>query len=275
MERGKGSHQAGVAYVLPRHPNEIDRLDVQHYAIKAAMGGSNFLAPIGQLDSSSRILDAGSGTGQWAYEVCAEFTEAAVVGLDLDPSKPEHPPNYRFVRGNVLQGMPFADESFDFVHQRLLVSGVPVRRWPEVVEDLVRVTRPGGWVELLEASPGMEPEGPATKRLYDLLRQLGRSVGLDTLGHVFGSLDRYLAEAGTVAVQRRTLEVPVGEWAGQVGALMTCDYRALFTRLAGTFASRYGVSDSECGELLAAMLAEFEELQPIIRMKVVMGRRPA
>jgi hypothetical protein len=121
----------------------------------------------------------------------------------------------------------------------------------------------------------MEPEGPATRRLYDLLRQLGRSAGLDTLGHVFGSLDRYLAEAGAEVVQRRTLEVPIGDWAGQLGGLMTCDYRSLFTRLAGTFESRYGVSTAECGDLVKAMLAEFEELQPIIRMKIAMGRRPA
>lgn len=274
MERGRGAKPAAMAYVLPRAPAEIDRLDVQHYAIRAAMG-ANHLVDFDGAGPPASILDVGTGTGQWAYDVCGEFTEAIVVGFDVDPSKPDRPANYRFVQGNVLQGLPFADASFDFVHQRLLVSGVPVRRWPSEVEELVRVTRPGGWLELLEASPGMEPEGPATRRLYDLLRQLGRSVGLDTLGHVFGSLDRYLAEAGAEAVQRRTLELPVGQWAGQLGALMTCDYRALFTRLAGAFESRYGLDQAECGELVKAMLVEFEELQPVIRLKIAIGRRPA
>ncbi|WP_262982321.1 hypothetical protein [Thermogemmatispora tikiterensis] len=31
-------------------------------------------------------------------------------------------------------------------------SGTRGRTWPGVVRELVRVTRPGGWIELVEAS---------------------------------------------------------------------------------------------------------------------------
>src|SRR2546430_262163 len=151
----RGGEPAGSAYVLPRHASEIDRLDVQHYAIKQAMDGRNHLAPIGQ---PTTIIDIGCGTGQWAYEVCAAFPETMVVGMDLAPSKGvagsnnhsparRPPPNYRFVRGNLLKGLSFADGSFDFVHQPLLVSGVPVKSWPAVTQEVVRLGRPGGWVE--------------------------------------------------------------------------------------------------------------------------------
>ncbi len=34
-----------VAYVLPRHPAEVDRLDVQHYALREALG-TNHLASV-------------------------------------------------------------------------------------------------------------------------------------------------------------------------------------------------------------------------------------
>src|SRR5207249_4569250 len=108
------------------------------------------------------------------------------------------PTNYRFIRGNLLTGLSFVDGCFDFVHQRLLISGVPVKDWSAVMQEVARVVRPGGWVELLEAFPGVHPEGPATKRLYDLIRQLGRTAGLDTVGHVYASLERYLAAAGFV-----------------------------------------------------------------------------
>lgn len=46
-----------------------------------------------------------------------------VVGLDLVPSKPHQPANYHFVYGNVRQGLPFADNRVDFVHQRFLCIG--------------------------------------------------------------------------------------------------------------------------------------------------------
>src|SRR2546423_928114 len=154
--------------MLPRHESEIDRLDVQHYALRGALGG-NYLAPVGR---PAAILDVGSGTGQWAYDLCAEFPEAAVFGLDLVPGKTRaRPANYRFVRANALQGLPFAGGSFDFVHQRLLVTAVPVPMWPVEVAGLLRVTRRGGGVELVEGGDQIDPKGPATGRLFELAAQ--------------------------------------------------------------------------------------------------------
>jgi ubiquinone/menaquinone biosynthesis C-methylase UbiE len=332
--------------MLPRHPAEIDRLDLQHYALRAALQG-NYVAPV---DTPDRILDVGSGTGQWAYEMCDEFPEAIVVGCDLEPSKgevrgqrppvlmairqvaieynidrttlhgylrtgrlrahrrprdrrtyvdlnelealrsgpsarragseerhvpavPRSPHNYCFVRGNVLQGLPFPDATFDYVHQRLMVAGIPVQRWPAVVQDLVRVTRPGGWVELLEVSTEIEPMGPAMRRMWDVFARMGRARGLDTLGHVYRSMERYLAQAGAVAVEVHTLQAPIGEWAGEVGRLMAIDFRSLTTRLAPAFET-FGLPEAECHMLTAAMMGEFEELHPSLETKVVLGQRP-
>ena len=136
--------------MLPRHPTEVDRLDIQHYAMRDALG-AEYLSP---LRHPLLILDVGCGTGQWAFELCPQFPEAVVVGLDIEPSKPERPTNYRFLRASLLAsllaGLPFRDCLFDFVHQRLLQSGVPLESWSRVVSDLVRATRPGGWIELIE-----------------------------------------------------------------------------------------------------------------------------
>jgi hypothetical protein len=152
QERG-----SSASYLFPRHPAEIDRLDVQHYALREALG-TNHRAPI---DAPRRILDTGCGTGQWGFELCAEFPRAHVVGLDLVPGKADRPARYAFVKGNLLQGLPFRDDQFDFVHQRFLVAGVPLASWPAVVADLVRTLSPGGWIELVEArlvlEPGREP----------------------------------------------------------------------------------------------------------------------
>src|SRR5215472_1090787 len=243
-----GGGPVGDAYVLPRHPSEVDRLDVLHFATRAAMRG-NYSAPISR---PARILDVGCGTGQWAYELCAEYPDALVVGLDLKPSKPERPANYRFVQGNVLQGLPFPDGEFDFVHQKLMVSGVPLKHWSAEVAGLMRVARPGGWVELLESAPHLNPEGPATRRLWDMFRQLGRTTGLDTLGTVPNSLDRYLTAAGAVGVKAHTIILPVGEWGDRMGAWMLCEFRSLFTRLVDVFRARSGLSEAECNQQIAA-----------------------
>ena len=42
----------------------------------------------------------------------------------------------------------------------------------------------------------------------------------------------------------------------------------------GSYEARYGLRQAECQDLVTAMLAEFEELQPIVRAKVAVGHRP-
>lgn len=260
----------GDAYILPRHQSEIDRLDIQHYAMRDALQ-RNYLAP---LDKPVAILDVGCGTGQWAFELCADRPEAMVVGLDLAPSKPG-PATYRFVRGNLLQGLPFVEGGFDFVHQRLLQSGVPLTSWPGVVDELVRVTRPGGWVELVEVENEVRDGGPATRRLLGLLMQLAGSRGLDGTGVLFRQLDDYLRGAGLDEVERRDIHVPMGAWGGRIGSLMASDLRALYTRLVDVFQARLGVSADECGDLIAEMSRELDEYRTVNRFGVAFGRKPA
>jgi SAM-dependent methyltransferase len=260
-----------IAYMLPRHENEIDRLDVQHYALRAALPG-NYIAPV---QRPTTILDVGSGTGQWAYDLCTQFPDATVYGLDLVPGKvQERPVNYRYVKANVLQGLPFADGSFDFVHQRLMVTALPLATWPDVVRDLLRVTRPGGWVELVEGGDGIEPRGPATKRLFELAAQLAAAYELDWTGSVSNVLDDYLREAGADAVEMRLVPLPIGEWGGRVGSLMASDFRSTFTGLCPTFESRFGLPAALCQELLRAMHAECEGFKSRYTFSLAIGQKP-
>jgi SAM-dependent methyltransferase len=256
--------------VFPRHPSEIDRLDIQHYALREAFG-ANYLAPI---QRPAWVLDVGCGSGQWAFDLCSEFPKALAVGLDLVPSKPEHPENYRFVKSNLLDGLPFPDDRFEFVHQRLLGSGVPLKSWDTVVEDLVRVARPGGWIELVEGRWEIEPAGPATKRLFELGRRVGQSLGLDMTGIVFGSFDERLQGAGMINIERWGVDVPIGEWGGRLGSLMATDCRAMFTRLSTVFKTKLHLSRAECNELLQAMTYECEEHNSMGTFACTFGQKP-
>jgi SAM-dependent methyltransferase len=270
------ARQAGTGgdlpYLLPRHPDEqaeIDRLDVQHYALQEHLG-ANYLAP---LEQPARILDVGCGTGLWAYELCAEFPRAQVVGFDLQVSKRPWPATYRFVRGNLLQGLPFADDRFDFVHQRLLSSGVPVKDWARTMTELVRVTRRNGWLELVEVAPEIGPAGPATRRVVEMVWRLMRSVGLDTTGIIYRSLGEQARRAGMIDVEAREVTVPIGEWGGRIGSLMATDFRSLFSRQASVFEAKFGVSEQEYRQLVTAMQQEWEQHHTQSRFTVALGRK--
>ncbi len=262
--------EAEGTYLFPRHPSEIDRLDLQHYALRELLG-TNYLAPV---ERPGWILDSGCGTGQWGFDLGVQFPNALVVGLDLQPGKRGGPANCRFVRADLLGGLPFPEGCFDFVHQRFLFTALPVARWPDTLRDLVRVTRRGGWVELVEAGFWLEPAGPATRRLCDLAGHLAATRGLDSTSAVSGDLDRRLADAGLEAVKRRSVAVPVGEWGGQVGSFMASDARAAARRLSPGFQVTFGISPSECQELIATMYEEFDRYRSRWEVVFAWGRRP-
>ncbi len=264
MERERSS------YLFPRHPGEADRLDLQHHALREALG-RNYLAPVGSL---GRVLDVGTGTGQWGFELCWEHPGALVVGLDLVPGRAEHPSGYRHVRGNLLQGLPFPDGVFDLVHQRFLVSGIPLGEWPRVVAELVRVTRPGGWVELGEPTMRLQRAGTAIDRLQGMFLEMAGSLGLDTKDRVFRSLDGYLREAGLEEVTRRELEIPVGEWGGRVGSFMASDARAICTRMCEVLQAKGVFSAEKAADLIRRAMQELEERRTIALVAIAYGRKP-
>ncbi len=255
-------------YLLPRHPSEIDRLDLQYYAIRLALG-ANHQAPV---EAPERILDVGAGSGQWGFDMTEEFPDALVVGLDLVPGKPDRPPRYRPVRADLLRGLPFLDGTFDLVHQRLLFLAIPAASWPAVVHDLFRVTRPGGWIELVEPPLRLDGAGPAIERLLELSLAAAAARGLDTSGTVHASLDGYLRQAGVREVQRREVKLPVGEWGGEVGSLMATDFRTAFSRL---LEARSDLDPEERTALLQRVQEEYEERHVTSALAIAFGRRPA
>ncbi|HUY75167.1 MAG TPA: methyltransferase domain-containing protein [Ktedonobacterales bacterium] len=223
---GGRTHARGIPYVLPRDLEEMNRLDFQHYVLRQAFKG-NFLAPV---ERPLAILDVGTGTGRWAHEVATVFPSANVIGLDLNTPPVDEkaeaggeeirPPNYAFVPGNILEGLPFGDASFDFVHMRLLVLALPHDRWPVVVRELVRVTRPGGWVESVEV-PADERGGPAVDQIMNWVTALLQRRGIDIMdGTRVGGL---LQAQGLVNVYSQRVEVPIGVHGGRVGRLMATD----------------------------------------------------
>jgi hypothetical protein len=257
-------------YLFPRHLGEVDRLDIQHYVLRATLRG-NHLAPV--VDPTG-VLDVGSGTGQWGFEMCQRFDSALVVGLDLVSGKGGQPPGYQYVRGNVLHGLPFADDQFDFAHQRLMAAGVPVSSWAAAVAELARVTRPGGWVELVEMPFSAERLGPATQRLMEMGRPLLAALALDTTDVVYRSLDTYLGDAGLTNLHRREAMVPIGSWGGEAGSLMVTNVRAGATRMCEVLQARGIVSEDEARVLLEELVDECENGHMVHRVAVAFGQKP-
>lgn len=256
-------------YLLPRHDSEIDRLDLQHHALRQVLG-RNLLAPV---EAPGLVLDVGAGSGRWGWEVAEQFPGARVVGLDLVPSRPGGPERYRCVRANLLAGLPFREGCFDLVHQRLMFVSIPTGSWHSVVHDLVRVTRGGGWIELVEGRLcGFENPGPHLKRFSDLVLAAAAARGLDAAGTPYRLLDDYLRAVGCVDVQRHEVRVPFGEWAGRIGSLLATDFRLAGTRILE--AQPVQLPLDELTDLIMRAQEEFEERRVTMTMAIAVGQRP-
>lgn len=248
----------GVPYNLPRDLEEMNRLDFQHYLFRLALRG-NFAAP---MTSPKAILDVGTGTGRWAREMAGLFPGARVLGLDLNPppadtsSAPEAiPSNYGFVTGNVLEGLAFPDQAFDYVHMRLLVSAIPHDRWPFVVSELARVTMPGGWVESVE--PTLPTAGgPVAEQLMEWIRAISLRRGVEISDAT--RVGERLRGAGLAHVQTHTVEIPCGAWGGRVGKMMMTDYFAGVRAVRGVIVAQGITTEQEFDQTLDQALRDID-----------------
>lgn len=258
-------------YLLPSDEQEINRLDFQHYLLRYVMRG-NFAAP---LRHPQDILDVGSGSGRWPLEMAMQFPQANVIEVDLAGSPKEadtrlehRPDNYVFVAGNVLEGLAFASASFDFVHQRLLMSAIPASQWPSVVRELVRVARPAGWVE---ASP---VEGaPALNLLKTWQVQLTGMRGIDIL--IGSKIHTFLEASGLQQVTRQPLPVPFGPHGGRLGVMAETNYFAIMETLRGPLAATGIVAGQTFDETVQAARAETAQGRLINMFYVAYGQVPA
>ncbi len=260
------TYLANAPYLLPKDRQEDQRLNFQHYALHHAFG-NHYLAPLGP--DTRTILDVGCGTGIWAIDMASQYPCAQIIGVDIALSSLPLalPDTCLFCQANVLDGLPFPDQQFDYTHQRLLVLAIPAPRWPSVVQELVRVTRPQGWVELLEAATTVQNAGPATERLLAWLRETSQATGIDL--SMVTRLGGLLRQAGCQAVEVQDIPVPLGSWAGRSGEMLKLDAMRVFEALQ----PRSALPPAEFEALLQTAVNEWEQNHASYVFHAAYGRR--
>ncbi len=247
---------------------ETNRLEFQHYALRQSLGG-NYAAPISE---PRRILDIGAGTGRWCIEMATVFPRASVIGLDtMLPPLASRPQNFIAMRGNVEENLPFADGSFDFVHQRLVFSRMAVRRLHAGVAELVRVTAPGGWVELVEVDVNICNGGMANKKIVTWATEVCRASGIDP--HMGTRVGDFLRMMKLQNLDVRSIELPIGRWGGRIGRLMAADMLAQCQGMKERICMQRRVKEREYEQVIWQMQQEWEQKHCTMVFYVAYGQR--
>ncbi|MEO7003503.1 MAG: class I SAM-dependent methyltransferase [Ktedonobacterales bacterium] len=272
------SSPAEPPYLLPRDAQEQARQELTHYALRGAFQ-RNHLAPV---DAPASVLDIGSGAGHWAMEIAHTFPDAYVLGIDIAlPETDEffdsshagalrRPNNCSFMQCDALRPLPFAHESFAYTHMRLMHLGIPVPSWPLVMNEVLRVTRMRGWVELVEGDLPRNG-GPALDRLVSWLRELAYRRGIDPgMGSQVGA---WAHERGLHRMVAHEIELPVGAYGGRLGNMLAAGVFAQIEALRPALVTSGIAADAAFEHALMAARFEVMHAQCVQPLYIAYGQR--
>ncbi|RCH94171.1 hypothetical protein CU097_013822 [Rhizopus azygosporus] len=147
-------HQVQTStYWLPKDEEEQFRLMAQHSVIKDLFGGNILSSVTKNLDFNKEltVLDVGCGSGVWLMDTICEYPKCKYYGCDMVDVINRKLANFTFNIGNVLQRLPYPDNTFDFVHMRLFVFGLREAEWPKAIKEVLRIVKPGGFIQFIES----------------------------------------------------------------------------------------------------------------------------
>src|SRR5579884_461791 len=149
--------------------DELQRLSIQDRMTTTMMGG-----PLPEQDEPARfqrVLDIGCGPGGWILEAAQLYPHMSLCGVDISRRMIEYACEQAASQGlsdrvefhvmDALLKLEFPSDSFDLVNLRLGSSWIRKWNWPDLLLEMLRVTRPGGVVRLTE-SENIQPSSSET-----------------------------------------------------------------------------------------------------------------
>lgn len=128
---------------------------------------------------NARILDLACGPGGWSLDVVRKFPFAEVVGIDIDPQMVayasaqaqvmEQEERVTFFVRDMLEPLDFEDEAFDFINARFLQGCLLTEKWQPLLNECLRLTRPGGIIRLTETGMRIMANASAQEEMSRLV----------------------------------------------------------------------------------------------------------
>ncbi|GAA5806837.1 hypothetical protein MFLAVUS_000185 [Mucor flavus] len=201
-------HVQNSAYWFPNDDQEMDRLIGQHFALKTFFGGNiqpHILKEVDMECGSTSVLDLGCGPGTWIMDVATEYPSVEFIGVDMCDVFPTNirPPNVSFQVGNVLERLPFADNSFDIVNTRLFIIALKREEWSTLIKEAYRILKPGGFLQMVEC--GMLERGNDFIRHAETIESIGQDP------YIAFKLDQLVKEQNLELVHFENKDVYLGK----------------------------------------------------------------
>ncbi len=194
--------------------SEMARLLDQDKLITEAMDG--LFSERDDLSGIYDVVDIACGLGGWVHEVAHSYPEMEVTGIDISARMVEYARAHAKVRRldnahfrvmNVLKPLDFPDGSIDLVNARAIFTFMPPASWPMLIQEALRILRPGGFIRLTEVEMGFA-NTPAFERycwtFNRALQLAGQSFSPNGLHPgITPMLGRFLRDAGCQHIKKK------------------------------------------------------------------------
>ncbi|CAG8583807.1 1855_t:CDS:2, partial [Diversispora eburnea] len=168
--------------------------------------------------------------------------------------------NAKFLQANILDGLPFLDDTFDFVNMRLLITAFTITEWEQkVIPELIRVTRGGGWIEFMESDIQYHNQGPTTEKLTNAVKTFMKSKGIISPIDIHTTQSMEANDKFVTGIQTKEMSCFVGHWARELGQFAVDDINKGWNAIRTPMSTLMKVKSHEYDEIVATFAKEVEQ----------------
>ena len=277
MENGR--YYCNDTYYMPCDETEQTRLTVAYQTYLFMLDGQITLGMIPR--KPRRLLDVGTGTGDWAMAAAERFPDATIIALDITQAyfPRAMPPNVTFELDNAEHEWTY-NEPFDFIHIREL--GGAFSDWSKIYQEVSKHLKIGGTVEIADhnrVSLTNEPKDSWLSIFNGAVQSAGERAGMPlNLDHLKKPM---FESAGLSVTKSRVFDLPVGQWHTDARKKVVSKM-ALVAALEGIEATglrlltKYqGYSEEDAKDLIGKVQEEIKnpEAKAYIKIQFVVARK--
>ncbi|RIA97741.1 S-adenosyl-L-methionine-dependent methyltransferase [Glomus cerebriforme] len=264
-----------VNYLIKVDELQIDRIQQLHHIFKYWCNDTNYFSPISKdLAHGIEVLDIGrSGPGTWIFDMSSDYPKSKFTGIEIEPSMLPtiHPFNTRLIYHNVLDGIPFYPNSFDYIHMRCMILCFTDLQYEQIIKESVELLKPNGYLELCEGELSLHNMGPISKRIFNSLGKLLRNRSMNPF--ISNRLHEFLAKYELRQIKKEEVMMSLSPVNGKIGKLTGQNFYYILYGLKDILAKHMKLSNSEIIQLIDGFLEETKTYQMYCKYTRVYGRK--
>jgi SAM-dependent methyltransferase len=277
-------------YYMPNDEDEQLRMQILHQVFLFLFDSKLTTVP---LSNPTKILDIGTGTGEWAIGIGEAFPEADVTGTDISAIQPSAVPSNVFFEIFDAEDdvdWTYAPDMFDLIHLRTM--GGCFNCWDLIYQRAYTHLKPGGWIEIVDFDDqrgrflSFFPPDSVVHAWQTALRNATLMSGMDIYPAHLKS--ERLAIAGFTDIQSTNHVIPLGSWPSDpnvrsmvklwlvavLAGMEAVSLRPLTKHLGWEADEVRRICGMICSELKSAVLNKEKVKDMSIAVKVITARKP-